>query len=159
MKGEGPLCGDKACGHPAWIHQAGTGRCRIPACLCQAFTRPTRPKFGAKPARVNGLHFDSHAEAAYYGELVLMEKAGLIADLEHPAIYELHAPGGGTVGRIEVDFRFFDKLQARVRVQDVKGDDRPRRHHARSGTITDLFNWKARHLALEYGVTIEIIRR
>ena len=46
-------------------------------------------KYKAKKVTVNGITFDSKKEAKRYGELVLLERAGKISDLEMQVKFEL----------------------------------------------------------------------
>ena len=48
-----------------------------------------RSKYGAKKVTVNGVTFDSKKEAKRYGELVLLERAGKISNLEKQVKFEL----------------------------------------------------------------------
>lgn len=48
-----------------------------------------RSKYGAKKVTVNGITFDSKKEAKRYGELVLLERAGKITDLQRQVKFEL----------------------------------------------------------------------
>ena len=120
-----------------------------------------RQKYGAKPTTVDGIQFASKAEARRYGELKLLEKAGEIEDLELQPSFSLHAASttgqfreavkaaAGTrntlVGHYRADFGYLDYKRGRI-VEDVKGIDTP------------LSKWKRKHVAAQYGVTVEIIR-
>jgi hypothetical protein len=86
-----------------------------------------RSKYGAKPMVVDGFRFDSTREARRYSELRLLEKAGLIRDLQlQPRfplwIVELWRPYGEvqTCGYYTADFRYVDAETAATVVEDVK---------------------------------------
>ena len=86
-----------------------------------------RRKYGNIPTIVDGLHFDSKAEANRWCELRIMEKAGLIRDLQRQVPYELvpatERPSGGKERSITyiADFVFTNTKTGRTVVEDVKG--------------------------------------
>lgn len=90
---------------------------------------PRRGKYNARAAHVDGLRFDSQAEARRYAELKLLEAAGVIAGLEvHPrfelqAAFKDHAGKGWAAIVYEADFAYFED-GARI-VEDVKGIETP----------------------------------
>jgi hypothetical protein len=79
-------------------------------------------KYHAKRTELDGIVFPSLKEASRYSELVLLEHAGEIADLEvdakTPIRYEL-AANGHRVCYYRPDFRYREK--GRVVVEDCKG--------------------------------------
>jgi hypothetical protein len=81
-------------------------------------------KFHAVPVDLDGLRFDSKAEAARYGELKLLEAAGVIAGLRvHPRylLVEKARVNGENLRAVvyEADFEY---TEAGVKVaEDVKG--------------------------------------
>lgn len=86
-----------------------------------------RRKYRNVPTVVDGLRFDSRAEAKRWGELQWMEKAGHIADLNRQVRFELvpstERPSGG-IERACVyvaDFIYTDNKTGRRVVEDVKG--------------------------------------
>ena len=48
-------------------------------------------KYGNKPTVVDGIRFDSKGEAMRWSELVMLEKAGVIADLRRQAPFTILA--------------------------------------------------------------------
>jgi hypothetical protein len=85
-----------------------------------------RSKYHAKPVEINGIHFDSTAEAMRYRELLLMEQAGEIWNLRCHQRYELLAAfdHDGKHERpifYEADFTYFDRLTKCTTIEDVKG--------------------------------------
>lgn len=85
-----------------------------------------RYRVGSKAARtVDGIVFDSAAEARRYSELKLLERAGSVTDLELQPEYLLvpkfSHPEHGTVRAIKykADFRYL--LHGQEVVEDVKG--------------------------------------
>lgn len=77
-------------------------------------------KYNAVKTIVDGITFDSKREAARYGELKLLEKAGFIRNLELQPQFEFKLNSDGPVlFRYKADFRYFE---GSVRVaEDVKG--------------------------------------
>lgn len=112
--------------------------------------KPKRSKYGAVKTTVDGVTFDSKAEAARYQELKVLEKAGEIRDLVLQPRYSLHvragdAPVSSIIGEYRGDFRYTTSHGASV-VEDVKGMKTP------------LYRWKKKHVEMQYGVTITEIR-
>lgn len=116
--------------------------------------RSRRSKYGAQRTTVDGITFDSKAEAKRYGELKLLEKAGEIESLEvHPRYELIAASTTGTVrgaisplrsvGFYEADFSYYDTER---RVEDVKGRDTP------------LSKWKRKHVKAQYGIDVQIVK-
>ncbi len=82
-------------------------------------------KYRARRVELDGYLFDSQAEARRYGELLLLERAGEIADLElqpeFVLLEDFEHEGRRVRGiRYRADFRYLDKT-GRVIVEDVKG--------------------------------------
>ena len=105
--------------------------------------RARRNKFGAKRTKMDGYTFDSKAEARRYTELRALEQAGAITGLRRQVRYPLTAHGV-KIGHYVADFVYVQADGAEV-VEDVKGIE------------TQLFRWKARHFAAEYGREIEVV--
>jgi len=118
-----------------------------------------RSKYHAIPRTIDGVRFASTREARRYGELRLLERAGQIWDLVLQPSFELHAPrlppptGGPlpwtfssaaeafvVVGVYRADFVYATK--AGTIVEDAKG------------VRTALYQWKKKHVEIEYGVRI-----
>jgi hypothetical protein len=95
-------------------------------------------KYGNKKVTVNGIVFDSKKEAKRYQELLLLEKAGVIKDLQRqvkyvliPAQYEgdyIGPRGGYHKGKMlerecayVADFVYFDMRIPTYVVEDTKG--------------------------------------
>lgn len=77
-----------------------------------------RGKWVAEKTVVDGIKFASKAEAARYGELKLMQRAGEISDLKVQPRFPL-VVNGIQVAAYVADFRYLDKRRAIV-VEDVK---------------------------------------
>jgi hypothetical protein len=78
-------------------------------------------KFNAKPQVVDGIRFDSTAEANRYLDLKLLERAGEIRNLKvHPS-WEMRV-NGIVIGKFTPDFWYFDTRPKHVEsiVEDVK---------------------------------------
>jgi hypothetical protein len=101
-------------------------------------------KYGAVRTEVDGIVFDSKAEARRYGDLKLMEQAGEIRELVLQPRYDLTVQGV-TIGKYIADFAYIDnKTGARI-VEDVKG------------VKTPLYRWKKRHVKAQYGIDVREI--
>lgn len=92
--------------------------------------RFTRHKYRAKPAEIDGRRFASQREARRYQELVLMQMAREIADLECQPVFPLHVVklyrNGwpieiATVAKYVADFRYMNLRTGEIVVEDVKG--------------------------------------
>lgn len=105
---------------------------------------PKRPKFGNRKTVVDGLTFDSAAEARRWGELRLLERAGEIRDLRRQVRYPLHF-GEAVIGHIVPDFLYISGHD--VVCEDVKSP----------ATITPMFKWKAKHFLAEYGIAVKVV--
>jgi len=119
-------------------------------------------KYHAVRTVVDGVSFASKAEARRYSELRLLEKAGEIWELELQPSFPLHTASttgqlgealkavAGTrntlVGHYRGDFRYQDRRRGKAVVEDVKGMDTP------------MSKWKRRHVALQYGVLVEVVK-
>ena len=80
-----------------------------------------RSKYRAVRTVVDGITFASKAEAARYGELKLLEKAGKIIGLQlQPSFVLLAGDGKTKVGRYVADFGYIDVKRGAV-WEDVKG--------------------------------------
>lgn len=89
-------------------------------------------KYGNRRIEVDGVFFDSVAEAARYKELLLLERAGRIEDLTLQPVYELQPPFRDARGRKHraikyiADFRYIEvvdpqSVQGVDVVEDTKG--------------------------------------
>ncbi len=83
-------------------------------------------KYHSKKAVVDGIEFDSKAEAKRYCELKILERYGKIKDLSLQHKFELQPSfkkNGKTIRAITyvADFVYLDLEQMRIMVEDVKG--------------------------------------
>lgn len=121
-----------------------------------------RHKYGARATVVDGIRFDSAAEARRYQELRLRERAGEIRDLTRQVGLTLFAPWLGPdtaddltaapvvgvarrVGTYRADFRYILDGTGDTVYEDVKGYDTP------------LSGWKRRHVEVQHGIVVHII--
>jgi hypothetical protein len=116
-------------------------------------TAKPRSKYRNVRVEVDGLKFDSKAEAARWQQLRLLEKAGKVRELHRQVRYPLHADSGlsvsgrpNIVGHYVADFDYYDADKASIVTEDVKG------------MITDLSKWKLKHFAAQYGREVQIVR-
>lgn len=103
-------------------------------------------KYKNQKVTVDGHPFDSKKEAIRYKELKLMERAGVIKDLELQPKFELiptirteHETLRKTV--YKADFRYTDTKTKGVVVEDVKS----------KGTATQVYKLKKKLFLLKYG--------
>jgi len=113
--------------------------------------RRVASKYGAKKTQVDGITFDSRAEAARFLELKALERAGQITNLELQPKFEL-APAVKLGGRTKpalryiADFRYIDHL-GNVVVEDVKG------------VRTDSYQIKRHMMKFVHGIEITEVRK
>lgn len=87
---------------------------------CPGCVRKKPHKYRAVATEVDGIRFDSKKEAFRYGQLKLLEQAGLIAHLEVHPRYPLTV-NGLKVGTYVADFRYAKTDTGELIVEDVKG--------------------------------------
>ena len=102
-------------------------------------------KYGARKTVVDGITFDSKAEAAYYAELKVREKAGEISDVELQPRFPLKVEHE-VIGVYRADFGFWDNMQNRRRVVDIKG------------VLTRETRRSIRHVKAQYRITVEVVK-
>lgn len=78
-------------------------------------------KFGARKTVVDGMRFDSMAEARRYRELRMMEKAHLIDGLEMQPPFPITV-NGRYICLYKADFRYRDRETGEWVVEDVKSE-------------------------------------
>lgn len=78
-----------------------------------------RSKYGNTKTEVDGILFDSEKEAKRYGELKLMQKAGLIGFLELQVVFELKVNDSKVCSYV-ADFVYVDTRTGEKVVEDVK---------------------------------------
>lgn len=104
----------------------------------------TRSKYHAKATTIDGIRFDSKAEARRYQQLCILEKVGEISELERQPVFDLlvsdfvHRPV--KVGVYRADFRY--KANGRLVVEDVKG------------IRTTTYRLKKKMVEAQYGIQI-----
>lgn len=105
-----------------------------------------KSKYKAVPTVVDGVRFDSKGEAARYHTLVLMERAGQIANLARQVRIALitNRPDGVTalIGHYVADFAYTEAGQPVL--EDFKGHDTP------------LSAWKRKHVEAQTGIPVRL---
>lgn len=93
---------------------------------------PTKSKYGAIKTTIDGKKFDSKKEAERYAELKMMQRVGLIRDLETQVKYVLIPSQRDDNGKVIekecsyiADFVYHDIKADRLVVEDVKGYRNP----------------------------------
>jgi hypothetical protein len=108
---------------------------------------PKASKYGNKRVEVDGITFDSRAEAKRYAELKLLEKAGQISDLKLQPRFPFYYQTGWTSELIftyVADFSYVDNVPPHPMtvVEDVKGFRTP------------LYRLKKKLIEAQYGIAI-----
>ena len=106
-------------------------------------------KYRNIPTEIEGIRFDSRAEANRWQELKLLERAGLIRDLQRQVTYEL-IPGVKFEGalrrqpalRLIVDFTYTER--DKLILEDVKG------------VVTPMFTLKRHILKALFGLDVRL---
>lgn len=80
----------------------------------------TLTKYHNRKTTYQGIQFDSIKELRRYQELILLEHAGHIRDLELQPRYNL-VVNGQRIGYYKADFRYCDVATGNLVVEDVKG--------------------------------------
>lgn len=107
--------------------------------------QPKSNKYGAKKTVLDGITFDSKAEARYYAGLKEREKAGEVHSVELQRPYTLTI-NGYLVATYKADFAFWDQVDERWRVVDVKG------------VVTPVFRLKQKMMKALYGIDVEVVK-
>lgn len=113
-------------------------------------TQKPGSKYGNTRVAVDGIAFDSKAEAARYGELQLLARAGQISDLAvHPRYVLVDASAHGPSLCYIADFSYTE--QGRQVAEDVKGG---------TATQTPLWKLKARLFRERYpAIELRVVER
>ncbi len=105
-----------------------------------------RSKYGSVRTEVDGIRFDSKAEAARYGELSLLLRSGAISDLRRQVRYPLTVNGMKVCDYL-ADFTYVDAKTGKTITEDVKG------------TLTDVYRLKKKLMAAIHGITIQEVTK
>ncbi len=111
-----------------------------------AFPPPKGNKYGAKRTVLDGITFDSKAEAARYASLKQMERCGAIYNLQRQIWHDLKAANGAVACRYRADFDYFDTSTGEPVTEDVKG------------VLTRDFKIKAKLFREQYGREIKVVK-
>ena len=76
-------------------------------------------KYNAKKTVIDGIKFDSKKESVRYIELKMLERGGVIRDLELQPRFDVTI-NGHRICYYKADFRYFDIEKGREVVEDVK---------------------------------------
>lgn len=108
--------------------------------------KPKRSKYGNRKTVLDGITFDSKAEADYYAALKIREKAGEVSAVERQKPFLLLGPRGELIATYKADFVFIDHILGCQRVIDVKGFS------------TDVFKLKRKMMRALLGIEVEIVK-
>ncbi len=103
-----------------------------------------RHKYRATPVMLNGIRFDSKREAQRYLQLLMLQRAGDIADLELQPEFVIATKPRKRVYR--ADFRYTETGTGATVVEDVKGFD------------TETSRLKRALVFDQYGIEVQIIK-
>ena len=103
-----------------------------------------QPKYRNRKTEVDGITFDSVAEARRYGELKLLEAQGEIFGLQLQPRFPLMV-NGEKVGMYSADFQYLDS-DGQLVVEDVKGGN---------ATKTEAYQLRKRLMKAVHGIEIE----
>jgi len=102
-------------------------------------------KYGAKKCTIDGHKFDSLAEGNYYIILRDRLKKQEIGELQiHP--YFTIMINGDKIGKVILDFSYYDKKLEKYIYVDVKGVD------------TAISKWKRKCVEAEFKIKVDLIR-
>lgn len=87
--------------------------------LAQLASGKQLSKYRARKTEVDGIIFDSAAEARRYGELKLLERAGQISMLTLQPSFDC-VVNGTLICKYRADFEYMDHNGERLTVEDVK---------------------------------------
>jgi hypothetical protein len=107
---------------------------------------PKANKYGAKKTVLDGISFDSRAEAARYAKLKQQERCGAIYNLRCQTWYELKAANGAVACRYRADFDYFETSTGEAVTEDVKG------------VLTRDFKLKAKFFKEQFGREIRVVK-
>ena len=82
-----------------------------------------RNKYGNTKTKVDGLAFASKAEARRYGELKLLERGGVIQDLELQPKFGLIGREGTKICTYKADFRYAEMIPGTNRISHIVVED------------------------------------
>jgi hypothetical protein len=92
----------------------------ITAAAYRAMKAKRPSKYRATPVVIDGLRHASKAEATRFMALSMMERAGLIRDLEHQPRFELFGRDGSHIGFYSADSSYVICATGEAVVEDVK---------------------------------------
>lgn len=107
--------------------------------------KPKKTKFKNIRTEIDGIRFDSKKEGEYYAALKIREKAGEVSNVEMQRSYALTVDGF-LICTYRADFVFWDAIEHRQRVIDVKG------------VATPVFIIKQKLMRACHGITIEVVK-
>lgn len=106
--------------------------------------KPKPGKYGNEKTVVDGIPFDSLAEARRYCELKHMRDAGMISDLELQPAFPLIV-NGVKVAQYRADFSYVD-VDGQRRVEDVKSP---------ATAKNPVYRLKSKMVKAQYGIDVE----
>ena len=81
-------------------------------------------KYNNKRITIDNITFDSIAEARRYGQLAMLQRAGLISKLTPHPEYKIKL-NDVEICKVILDFSYRDEKSGLMVIEDVKGEDKP----------------------------------
>ena len=105
----------------------------------------TRSKYKNIKTEIDGITFDSKKEAKHYCDLKILLRQGLITDLTLQPKFKYNDDNGKLAFTYIADFQFYDVIDKKWRVQDVKG------------VLTPIYKLKKKLIEPRHNIEIEEI--
>lgn len=119
---------------------------RLTAKQFRETTRPAkRQKYGNRKTTIDNIEFPSKAEASYYCDLKVRERAGEVSNVKMQTPYALTI-NGRLICTYRDDFSFQDHVENRFRVVDVKG------------FATPVFKLKLKMMKAIHNIDVEVLK-
>lgn len=107
--------------------------------------KTTRSKYNAKKCEIDGFKFDSLAEGKYYVVLRDRLKKQEIGELQIHPFFTIFIKGD-KIGKVVLDFSYYDKKLEKYIYVDVKGVD------------TAISKWKRKCVEADFGIKVEVVK-
>ena len=106
-----------------------------------------KPKYGNRKVEVEGIAFDSKREANRYSELKLLQRAGMIKDLQMHVRFELIPKQDGERACVYIADFVYTGSDGKIVVEDAKG--------YKGGGAYTVFTIKRKLMLQRFGIRIK----
>ena len=110
-------------------------------------------KFRNRKVELDGFKFDSVKESVTYSSYKIMQKAGLISDLQVHPIFHVLGKTGKKICKVILDFSYFDVADNCYKYIDVKGLDKKTNKYR----ITNISSLKKKLVEDQFGIKVEYV--